>query len=105
MVRAGSATKLADQLTRDLGSNVSFWSLVSRVSICYSGVEVVMPSFIYMGVMPVGYRQQRRGSAHLDSCSVGGGAFSGLLLLLASGLLLSAIGPTWLILPGIRAWD
>lgn len=60
MVRAGSATKLADQLTRDLGSNVSFWSLVSRVSICYSGVEVVMPSFIYMGVMPVGLQTAKK---------------------------------------------
>lgn len=75
MVRAGSATKLADPFCPgDLGSNVSFWSLVSRVSICYSGVEVIMP---LRGCYSSGSdRQQRRGSAHLDSCSAGSRAFS-----------------------------
>lgn len=104
MVRVGYATKLADQLSgpRDLGSNVSFWGLVSRVDACSSGVEVVMPSFIYKGCC--GCMQKGGGSAHLDSCSVGSGVLSSLLLLLPAGLL-SAMGPTWLMLPGTRTYS
>lgn len=79
MVRAGCAAKLAAQLSdpRDLGSNVSFQSLICRVGTCYSGVEVVTPSFIYVGCHGSGgYRQQRGGSTHLDSCSAGSRALS-----------------------------
>lgn len=53
-VRVGSAKKLANQLFLPWRPGVKcVWSLVSRMSIYCSGVEVVMPSFIYMGATAV----------------------------------------------------
>lgn len=51
---------------------------VSRVSICYSGVEVVMPSFAYVGVMAV-EAKRRFNSPGLLLCGQ-----QGLLLTLAT---------------------